>query len=506
MSPRLLAAAILAVAGCGRVGVSAQPEERSVVGSEAGEGGATREPGVQLDLFWAARRLPGPPIVRRLAEPGSALPPGPVPPLWLTHDEHGRPLADPGRITAALPPDHPHAEPRRFQPIEDPERGLAPFYEALARTDAALPGAITRVLHLGDSSIGHDTLPHAVRRRLQVRFGDGGAGFVLLDRYIRNVDSKLTVIRSNDAWDTCYIRNRCDDEGFYGLGGHVFESEGGAVSWLSPREEQQRRTSRIELWYAAQPGGGELELRIDEDEPIHLSTAGQDLHDRWHRLEVAPGPHALTVSAAGGGPVRVYGAVLETEGPGVVWDAVSMYGAFTKRLRGYDEEHLARQVARRRPDLLVLSYGGNDLRRLVAGAVDPQGYAREYTEVLSRLRASQPGLPCLMISVIDHGRSGAFVVPPQTVRTMVQTQRELAFERGCAFFDAVAAMGGAGSMRQWRRRSPPWAEADLVHLTPEGHRWMGTLVYRALVAGYESYRRGLVPGGDERGPAPAHLE
>ncbi|MEX1363483.1 MAG: GDSL-type esterase/lipase family protein [Nannocystaceae bacterium] len=504
-----LAVLTLGLAGCPQAGPVLAPEAVVVLEDwgprlepEQDEGEASLlEPGTAVVVPWATRRLPSnagfDPLVPRLAPRGLSGP------LWLSYDEHGEPFADPGSVTAELPAHHPHARPRRFQPIEDPARALVPFYEALARTDAEQPGAITRVLHLGDSSIGRDTLPHAVRSRLQARFGDGGAGFVLLDRYIRNVDSKLTRIRSNDEWDTCYIRNRCDAEGFYGLGGHVFESEGGAVSWLSPREDEVRRTSRVELWFGAQPGGGELQMRIDEGETVRLSTEADDLVDRWHAARVPPGPHALTVTAAGGGPVRVYGAVLETDGPGVVWDAVSMYGAFTKRLRGYDAEHLARQVRRREPDLLVLSFGGNDLRRLVAGAVDTAGYAREYADVLQRLRADQPSLPCLMIGVIDHGRSGALTVSRAAVRTMIETQREIAKDRGCAFFDSVAAMGGAGSLRRWAKRDPPWAEADLKHLSPEGHEWMGTLIYRALTAGYESYRRGPIPArrsNDEGAP------
>jgi lysophospholipase L1-like esterase len=165
-----------------------------------------------------------------------------------------------------------------------------------------------------------------------------------------------------------------------------------------------------------------------------------------------------------------------------------MIGAFTKRLNGFDTEHIAGQVAHRNADLLVLNFGGNDLRRLVGNSLSPEEYEQEYGEALDRLKAKRAEQPCLVVGVIDHGKSGSFTVAPEVVDTMIATQRKIAFDHGCAFFDTVAAMGGAGSLRKWRERSPSLAEPDLKHLNNRGRDVMGKLMYQALVAGYESYR------------------
>ena len=78
------------------------------------------------------------------------------------------------------------------QPVEDPTgRALDRFFAALARSDDGEAGALTRVSHFGDSSIGTDGLPHAIRRRFQARFGDGGAGFVNLHSYSGNIRSRV---------------------------------------------------------------------------------------------------------------------------------------------------------------------------------------------------------------------------------------------------------------------------------------------------------------------------
>lgn len=411
----------------------------------------------------------------------------------LTHDAEGNPFADPSRVTPTLPPDHPPAEPREFQPVEDPKGTLVPFYEALVRTDAKEPGAITRVTHLGDSSIGHDGLPHAIRTRMQDRFGDGGAGFLLIDRAAINTNysSKVASIATTTAWEACFITNLCKRDGRYGLGGHTFWASADASSTISTLSDGAYGTSasHVELWYLAQPRGGRIKVKIDRDEPQVVPTLAEAPEDRWHVIDVDPGAHRITVSAAGGGQARVYGLVLETDGPGIVWESVSMIGAFTKRLNGFDTDHIAGQVAHRSADLLVLNFGGNDLRRLVGGSVTPETYEQEYGEALDRLKAKRPEQPCLVVGVIDHGKSGTYTVAPAVVDTMTATQRKVALDHGCAFFDTVAAMGGAGSLRKWRERSPALAEPDLKHLNHRGRDVMGKLMYQALTAGYESFRR-----------------
>jgi hypothetical protein len=69
---------------------------------------------------------------------------------------------------------------------------------------------------------------------------------------------------------------------------------------------------------------------------------------------------------------------------------------------------------------------------------------------------------------------------------MVEAQREAALAEGCAFFDAVAAMGGPGSIRAWRRMSPPLAEPDLQHLSMHGRDRLGAMIFDALMAQYDA--------------------
>ncbi|MCA9692941.1 MAG: hypothetical protein KC636_25310, partial [Myxococcales bacterium] len=314
-------------------------------------------------------------------------------------------------------------EPR--QPIEDPSgEALAHFYDALARTDAGAP-ELTRVAHFGDSSIGLDGLPHAIRKRMQARFGDGGAGFVLIHEYSRNVSSRVVKRRAGEGWNTCYIAYDCKKDGEYGYGGHVFQGGRGAVSEIATldRGDLSTSASRLELWYAAWPRGGRASLQVDGAAPVVLETRADALEDRWHEIDLDAGPHKVTLRGEGQGTLRAYGLVLEEDGPGVVWDTMSMIGAFTRRLFLFSPNHIARQVAHRDPHLIVFNYGGNDLRRFVSRGVSPERFKEEMRVAYQKIRAGKPEASCLVVSVIDHGRSGIRTVEARHVDAVVDAQR-----------------------------------------------------------------------------------
>lgn len=380
------------------------------------------------------------------------------------------------------------------QPVEAPLLGadkLDLFYAKLTQTQLGLPGAITRVVHYGDSAIGNDGITGAIRSKMQARFGDAGHGFHLLGQPNASYRHQGVRFDERSPWQHCFIIFDCKKDGYYGLGGTTFESAGGAEIRLSTANKGPagRKASRFEVWYAGAPKGGKLRLKLDEQEPVELETAADVLEDRWHVIETDDGEHTLSIRAAGGGKVRAYGAVLERTVPGVVYDEMSQIGALTRRMLNFDREHLKRQIAHRDPDLLVLMFGGNDMN--TQGTMEK--YKGEFSDVIKMFREYDPTLPCLVMAPLDHGeRDGSGkIVTRSIVPKLVQAQREVAEVEGCAFFDTYEAMGGSGSMGRWVRSSPALGAGDLSHLTHHGHKVVGAMVYRSLMQGYVDYRKRL---------------
>lgn len=390
--------------------------------------------------------------------------------------------ADPGEALEAAARAQPPAEQATTQAIAEPEpdqpgttppiehaEALAPFFAALARTEAG--EGITRVTHLGDSSIGLDGIPHGMRRRFQEQFGDAGAGFVVLEPPTDSYANRTVNVRSGPAWRSCVVVRRCRRDGHYGLGGVLADSRGRSATTIAPRDG--RRMTRAELWYLAQPNGGRLRFELGEAS-AEIDTEASALEDRWHVLE---GEGTVRVRALGG-RVRAYGVVLENGGPGVVWDSLPLVGAFTHRMLAFDEAHFARQLAHRDPDLVVLSFGGNDLRRIVGGT-SPERFREETEQVLARVRAAAPEAACLLVGINDHTASGATEVQPRHIEAVIAAQRAAAGNQGCAFWDQIAAMGGPGSFRAWQRRG--LAAADGKHLSARGREVIAARLHAALM-------------------------
>jgi len=361
------------------------------------------------------------------------------------------------------------------------------FYASLARSDGNLDGAITRISHWGDSAIGIDGIPGAIRRRLQTRFGDAGHGFHLMappNSSYRHGEVKL----KHSGWSHCFIIFRCrKTSGLYGFGGTVFTSAGGAQSTFAPHPTRSSgRVSKFEIYYAAHPRGGQFSVRVDKGEKAFVDTRAEAYEERWHPVDVEDGPHSIEVRAAGKGKVELFGVTMERDNPGVVWDGLSQVGAFTNRMSGFNADHLKTQLGHRKPDLAVFTFGGNDMIR----SVSMEQYAGEYREVIKLFRQARPEMDCLIMAPLDHGeRKGVRIISQPIVPLRIEAQREVARSEGCAFFDTVAAMGGEGSAGRWFKRKPRLIGGDLSHATSKGHQVIGELVYRAVIEGYVAYRR-----------------
>ena len=117
--------------------------------------------------------------------------------------------------------------------LEDASPALDHFYASLWRTERKLPGAITRIVHYGDSPSTADLITGDVRTILQSHYGDAGHGFVLIGKpwaWYQHNGLQL----SASGWNMSRASFSESHDGLFGLGGVSFLGSGGASSTRFP--------------------------------------------------------------------------------------------------------------------------------------------------------------------------------------------------------------------------------------------------------------------------------
>lgn len=386
--------------------------------------------------------------------------------------------------TAAGPAPVPADSLGTFVLIEDP----APDRPALARFHAALrelaagrdADGKVRVLMYGASGTAADLFTGYVRAYLQRRFGAGGPGFVPAARMNGWYRHSEVTVESSKQWakENAVRKTRPPEEPRLGLMGVSFRTTSKrAHARVIPGPGWHGATLTGELYAWRGPGGGRLQVRRGGKPLADLATRASAPGLAYVALPPGPGDQAIEVTPRGGGLVRLYGVVLEREGPGVVVDTLGLEGARAANQLVWDEATWAEHLRRRAPDLVVLSYGTNEATDM---DVPIEVYRRELGEVLARHRRAAPEASCILLGPSD------FPAGEPRLTAILAVQRELAVQVGCGYWDAQAFMGGPGSMHAWVASDPPLAQADGLHTTRRGSVKKGVAFADALMHAYDA--------------------
>ncbi len=372
-----------------------------------------------------------------------------------------------------------------FVPIEN-EQALQYFYEQLERLATGRSQRL-RILAYGASHTQGDLFTGYLRYYLQSRFGNGGQGFMqmaLINPWYRTLGFK---VESNGFKTKHAQRKTPDPGGYFGLlGAAVIGYSRYAAASVFPKNESdlELTADSYELYYFAQPRGGEFQLKIDEEPGQFLSTKGAD-EARYHEFQLPRGWHKLQVVPKGNGTVRLFGVSIERSEPGIVVDTLGINGTRNANMLLWNEQLWAEQMQRRDPALVMFAYGTNetvDTRQPISA------YEQDLMEVLRRFRAALPNASCLLVGPGDFPKEvpGGFIPRPR-LEQLISVQREVAPKFGCGFWDTYAFMGGEGSMHRWATAYPRMGQPDHIHLSPRGYVKMGMVFGDALMRGYDEF-------------------
>ncbi|MSV30930.1 MAG: hypothetical protein EXQ57_00245 [Bryobacterales bacterium] len=388
-------------------------------------------------------------------------------------------------------------EQARLRPDTTPEKADTPklvdekgdlqrFYAALHATERRDEGAVTRILHYGDSPTTADLITADVRALFQKEFGDAGHGFVLLAKPWAWYGHRGVTV-NGAGWkiepaNTAELR-----DGQFGLGAVSFRGGPGASSKISLKDAGH---TKIEVAWLSQPEGGTFMVAADGQTVGTVDTASPLVRPGFQTFTVSEGFKEVAIGQVTG-RVRLYGVRLMKDTAGVEYSSMGVNGAaITILARNVGEEHWGEQLRHVKPDLVVINYGTNE--SVYAGYVDT-AFERELVRAVKRVRKAAPEAAILIMSPMDRGQrmpSGEIeTVAP--MNRLVALEQRVAAEHGCAFFNTFEAMGGPGTMGRWYLAEPRMVGADLIHPMPAGAKIVGNLLYKSLQDGYRRYKLAL---------------
>jgi len=343
---------------------------------------------------------------------------------------------------------------------------LAGFFDALKK--AATTGAPIHILQFGDSHTASDDWVNAMRAPMQAKYGDGGPGFVQAGSPYRGYRRYDAVGRSSAGWKTQgTMAMRGDpDQGLSGI----------SISTRVPGQTVTLKASGelLEIYYFRQPDGGQLQLEADGEVVDTFTTDGEAGPGIYSRA-MLPGPHEFLLRTLDNAPVRLFGWAIDKTGGdntgGLTFETLGINGAQANVMLGWNGEIWSDEAARRNPALVVVAYGTNEANSHTWTA---QQYRADLTAVVDRIRHAAPAASVLLIGPPDCGK----LKPLLHLSEVSAIQRELAAKLDVAFWDWRLHMGGPGIIKRWVTAG--LAQADYIHMTGEGYRMSGTLIFEQL--------------------------
>jgi lysophospholipase L1-like esterase len=388
-------------------------------------------------------------------------------------------LVGPGTARVAVAPVLKQTQPVVRQAIPDldvPPGSLDAFYASLRR------GQVTRILHYGDSPTTADSITADVRRLLQSEFGDAGHGFLLIAKpwawYGHNgirLDAK--------GWQIEPASQKRAPDGFHGLGGVSFRGEPGAFSRVGLPDPHY--TGAV-VYYLAQPGAGTFTVDFGEagkEKIVEVNTAADEKKPGFAEFALPPGTTTIELRVTGG-KVRLFGYRFDKDQPGIQYSSIGINGGQVQMvLRYFEADQWTQALRHENPALVILDYGTNE--SIFTAYVQKQ-YPDELRQVIARIREALPHASLLLMGPMDRGVMNAAgqIVTPETLLTLIEVQKKVAAETGCAFFNTFDAMGGAGTMGRWYHDRPRLVSADFMHPMPAGAAKVGALFAGALMQSY----------------------
>ena len=365
---------------------------------------------------------------------------------------------------------------------------LNDFYQKLDELKSGIRKKLV-IVHIGDSHIQADNFTGTMRKLLQQQFGNGGRGLYFPYRTAKtNGPFDIKDINSCACNWKC---KRC-----------VFPLISIPIG-ISGITMQTNQSAKIDFTLSQNYGENkfnQLTIFCNKKFTYNIEPQTKDPVTNFFispfRLEYAADPYSLTYTSdnllsefrlsiekndTSSEPFNLFGVYLQnTEAKGIEYNMIGVNGA--QYMHYSQAAYFFEQLQTLQPDLIIVSLGTNEA---ISKGYNASSFEDDATTFFSKLKDVLPSSSVIVTS------------PPDTyimrryknlhTGSVSNIQQRICIKNNYAFWDFYNIMGGAGSVTKWRKLG--LANLDMVHFLQKGYEVQGTLLYRALMNGYNNHNR-----------------
>lgn len=426
--------------------------------------------------------------------------------------------------------------------IQNPA-GLQTFFQKTKALENAQLRQL-RIAHLGDSHVQADFLSGQLRAQFQRQFGSAGRGFVFFYHQAGThapLDYKTTSEQSFESRRRIFQRGAPP----IGLSGMSIAANLPNFSIFFQQKERfdlPETFDQVTLFHNASTEAYRFELKpglgeqlqslppISQDWLLYTVKKGDTLFDiarqfdktvaeikQWNRLEktlifsgqqlliqqMMPGPskddrvrfqqqtkwtsravlptpitsmELIGKRLQANGSTQLFGMLLEnTQQPGVLYHMLGVNGATFYHFN--HGEYFFDQLPALGADLVLVTLGTNEA---IQSKFDGPQFRSEVKDLLAAIKKQLPEAS-ILLTINPEVMIRKIKTSPYTpqVRQIIIEEAQLA---GAAWWDLYQVMGGAESIRDWRKAD--LAYRDFIHFTQKGYILQAELLYKAILEAY----------------------
>lgn len=357
------------------------------------------------------------------------------------------------------------------------EKAFDGLYNQLDRLIRTGDGKI-RIVHLGGSHIQADIYTHHLRKRFQELSPDmnGGRGLIFPFKIAGTNSPSNYSVAYNGNWTYCKS-TQSERDCALGLTGMAVVTEDSALRMtINPNRDTLSKYSFNSVRVFHEPANYAIYIRSRDS----LYTGIYDTEGGFTRIELPGYERFLDLRILRDtlpGRFILQGISLDSDMPGIVYDAIGVNGSMLKSFLG--SEHYVKHLRAIEPQLVVFSIGTNDAytRRF-----DDEGYRQRYIALLDSTRKAVPDAAILLTVPND-----SYLYRKYANKNTAQMQAiimELAEMYNCGVWDFYTIMGGLNSSQAWY--SVQLMQPDRIHFNRPGYILKGELLFSAFLKSWEN--------------------